>query len=184
MVKLLDSMVCDDIKKAWKPHKGEDHKPPHSCNLYDKAPDFINNHGWSVAIDGSDYSPLKMSGVGIYHVNLSAVCTIFGPCVFSSTDTTYWATVGSSRPSERNQVREHKMRRSNDDSTHESNGNRVWNSVERLWKNPASVSKRNQCNGRRDQRRRCVLCAKVLPILPNSIKEPTIGVLRLHHLCK
>ncbi|MED6180089.1 hypothetical protein PIB30_006900 [Stylosanthes scabra] len=70
--KLLDSVVCDDIKKAWKPHKGADLKPPHSCNLYDRAPDFINNHGWSVAIDGSDYSPLKMSGVGIYHVNLSA----------------------------------------------------------------------------------------------------------------
>ncbi|KAL4359434.1 hypothetical protein AHAS_Ahas08G0077000 [Arachis hypogaea] len=70
--KLLDSVVCDELKKAWNPNKGMGKKPPHICNLYDRAPDFINSHGWSVAVDGSDYSPLKMSGVGIYHVNLSA----------------------------------------------------------------------------------------------------------------
>ena len=71
--KLLDSVLCNnENKKPWD-HKGVG-KAPHSCNLYDRTPDFSNSHGWSVALDGSDYSPLKRSGVGIYHVNLSAVC--------------------------------------------------------------------------------------------------------------
>ncbi|KAK7402142.1 hypothetical protein VNO78_14172 [Psophocarpus tetragonolobus] len=67
--KLLESVFGDEIKDT---KEKRTKKPPHSCNLYDRKPDFENNYGWSVAVDGSDYSPLKSSGVGIYHVNLSA----------------------------------------------------------------------------------------------------------------
>ncbi|KAK2370779.1 vicilin seed storage protein [Trifolium repens] len=64
--KLLESVFGDEIKNA----KIVSHKSPHSVNLYDRKPDFKNSYGWSVALDGSDYSPLKSSGIGIYHVNL------------------------------------------------------------------------------------------------------------------
>ncbi|KAK7261391.1 hypothetical protein RIF29_27700 [Crotalaria pallida] len=67
--KLLESVFRNDNKET---REKVTHKPPHSCNLYDRKPDFKNDYGWSVAVDGSDYHPLKKSGVGIYHVNLSA----------------------------------------------------------------------------------------------------------------
>lgn len=71
--KLLESVLgVGDDNKNIRDQKFTD-KSPHSCNLYDRKPDFINNYGWSVALDGSDYSPLKSSGIGIYHVNLKAV---------------------------------------------------------------------------------------------------------------
>ncbi|XP_027343385.1 LOW QUALITY PROTEIN: vicilin-like seed storage protein At2g28490 [Abrus precatorius] len=66
--KLLESVFGDENKNT----RDYSRKSPHSCNLYDRKPDFMNNYGWSVAIDGYDYSPLKSSGVGIYHVNLTA----------------------------------------------------------------------------------------------------------------
>ncbi|XP_058184064.1 vicilin-like seed storage protein At2g28490 [Rhododendron vialii] len=47
-------------------------KKPHSYNLYNRKPDFENDYGSSVALDQSDYSPLKRSGVGLYLVNLNA----------------------------------------------------------------------------------------------------------------
>ncbi|XP_030441766.2 vicilin-like seed storage protein At2g28490 [Syzygium oleosum] len=55
----------DDRK--WRTGKG-----PDSYNLYDRRPDFRNDYGWSVALDESDYEPLKHSGVGVYLVNLTA----------------------------------------------------------------------------------------------------------------
>ncbi|KAE9620544.1 hypothetical protein Lal_00019574 [Lupinus albus] len=45
---------------------------PDSVNLYNRKPDFRNNHGWSIALDGRDYAPLKTARIGIYHVNLTA----------------------------------------------------------------------------------------------------------------
>ncbi|XVE59776.1 hypothetical protein DITRI_Ditri05aG0074200 [Diplodiscus trichospermus] len=47
-------------------------KAPDSYNIYKRSPDFSNDYGWSSALDGSDYSPLKDSGIGIYLVNLTA----------------------------------------------------------------------------------------------------------------
>ncbi|KAH7863078.1 hypothetical protein Vadar_013088 [Vaccinium darrowii] len=41
-------------------------------NLFDRKPDFENNYGSSVALDQSDYSPLRQSGIGLYLVNLTA----------------------------------------------------------------------------------------------------------------
>ncbi|XVE79085.1 hypothetical protein DITRI_Ditri14bG0029100 [Diplodiscus trichospermus] len=46
-------------------------KAPDSYNIYKRSPDFRNNYGWSIALDGSNYGPLKHSGVGIYLVNLT-----------------------------------------------------------------------------------------------------------------
>ncbi|XWS52707.1 hypothetical protein CRYUN_Cryun11dG0093800 [Craigia yunnanensis] len=37
-----------------------------------RSPDFRNNYGWSIVLDGSEYGPLKDSGIGIYLVNLTA----------------------------------------------------------------------------------------------------------------
>ena len=48
--------------------------PPRSYNLNKRKPDFENKYGWRVAVDGSQYHPLKSSGIGIYHEYLSAVC--------------------------------------------------------------------------------------------------------------
>jgi hypothetical protein len=70
--KLLESVFGDEIEN--KKIDQVAHKSPHSVNLYDRKPDFKNSYGWSVALDGSDYSPLKSSGIGIYHVNLKPVC--------------------------------------------------------------------------------------------------------------
>ncbi|KAL3718830.1 hypothetical protein ACJRO7_003871 [Eucalyptus globulus] len=53
--------------RRWRTGKG-----PDSYNLYDRRPDFRNDYGWSVALDESDYKPLKHSGVGVYLVNLTA----------------------------------------------------------------------------------------------------------------
>ncbi|QCE09311.1 RmlC-like jelly roll fold [Vigna unguiculata] len=46
--------------------------PPRSYNLNKRKPDFENKYGWRVAVDGSQYHPLKSSGIGIYHEYLSA----------------------------------------------------------------------------------------------------------------
>jgi hypothetical protein len=68
--KLLNSMLGKESKR--KDDKGAG-KSPDSYNLYDRRPDFSNNYGWSVALDESDYDPLKHSGIGVYLVNLTAV---------------------------------------------------------------------------------------------------------------
>ncbi|OIW15764.1 hypothetical protein TanjilG_04299 [Lupinus angustifolius] len=68
--KLLESVFKNDKNKETR--EKVVHDSHHSCNLYDRNPDFKNDYGWSTAIDGSDYHPLKKSGIGIYHVNLSA----------------------------------------------------------------------------------------------------------------
>ena len=51
-------------------------KAPDSYNIYKRSPDFRNNYGWSIALDGSDYGPLEDSGIGIYLVNLTAVINL------------------------------------------------------------------------------------------------------------
>ncbi|KAL2968754.1 hypothetical protein AAZX31_15G043600 [Glycine max] len=67
--KILESVFEDEVKNT---REKVTKTSPLSCNLYDRKPDFKNCYGWSVDQDGSEYSPLKSSGVGIYHVNLSA----------------------------------------------------------------------------------------------------------------
>ncbi|MCD7454192.1 hypothetical protein HAX54_023906 [Datura stramonium] len=51
--------------------KRVNHKAPSTYNLYNRKPDFKNNYGWSRKLDESDYSPLQVSGNGVYLVNLS-----------------------------------------------------------------------------------------------------------------
>ncbi|KAE9587944.1 putative rmlC-like jelly roll protein [Lupinus albus] len=67
--KLLESVFRNNNNKEIR--EKVVHESHHSCNLYDRNPDFKNDYGWSTALDGSDYPPLKKSGIGIYHVNLS-----------------------------------------------------------------------------------------------------------------
>ncbi|XP_028775865.1 vicilin-like seed storage protein At2g28490 [Neltuma alba] len=67
--KLLN-FVFGNVNKETK--KREIVKSPDSYNLYDRKPDFRNRFGWSVALDGYNYSPLKRSGTGVYLVNLTA----------------------------------------------------------------------------------------------------------------
>lgn len=55
---------------------------PDSYNLYDRKPDFRNAYGWSSALDGGDYSPLKIPDIGVFHVNLTAVCKQTRPYIF------------------------------------------------------------------------------------------------------
>lgn len=52
---------------------------PDSYNLYDRKPDFRNTYGWSSALDGDDYYPLKIPDIGVFHVNLTAVCKQTSP---------------------------------------------------------------------------------------------------------
>ncbi|CAK8536286.1 unnamed protein product [Lathyrus sativus] len=67
--KLLETVLGNEMPKKNSDHVTH-HHTPHSCNLYDRKPDFKNSYGSCVTVDGSDYSPLKSSGVGLYHVNL------------------------------------------------------------------------------------------------------------------
>ncbi|KAL6009365.1 hypothetical protein ACLOJK_022594 [Asimina triloba] len=63
--KLLDFVLGKENKK-------DTAKAPDSYNLYERKPDFRNNYGRSLALDESDYAPLKDSGIGVYLVYLSA----------------------------------------------------------------------------------------------------------------
>ncbi|XP_058735043.1 vicilin-like seed storage protein At2g28490 [Vicia villosa] len=45
---------------------------PDSYNLYDRKPDFKNTYGRSSALDGYDYSPLKIPDIGVFHVDITA----------------------------------------------------------------------------------------------------------------
>ncbi|KAE8731590.1 putative Mitochondrial [Hibiscus syriacus] len=49
----------------------ENHKAPISYNIYNKTPDFRNDYGWRVELDESEYRPLKHTGIGVFHVNLT-----------------------------------------------------------------------------------------------------------------
>lgn len=53
--------------------KTDNNKCPQAYNLYSKNPDFSNNYGSSIALERSDYSPLRHAGIGVYLVNLTAV---------------------------------------------------------------------------------------------------------------
>lgn len=68
--KLLETVFGKENKKA--DFKGTADSPD-SYNLYDKNPDFRNDYGWSSAVDGADYPPLKTVDTGVFHVNLTAV---------------------------------------------------------------------------------------------------------------
>ncbi|XP_044480043.1 vicilin-like seed storage protein At2g28490 [Mangifera indica] len=66
--KLLNSVFRAEDRKetrATNGHKG-------AYNIYNRRPHFKNNYGWSIALDESDYKPLKHSGIGVYLVNLTA----------------------------------------------------------------------------------------------------------------
>ncbi|KAA8550430.1 hypothetical protein F0562_002114 [Nyssa sinensis] len=65
--KLLNSVFGEENNEGNKRSKS-----PDSYNIYDRKPDFRNNYGWSMALDDSDYPPLRSSGIGIYLVNLTA----------------------------------------------------------------------------------------------------------------
>ncbi|KAF5744682.1 hypothetical protein HS088_TW07G00259 [Tripterygium wilfordii] len=66
--KLLISIFGEENRK-----KGDrTGKAPDSYNIYHRSPDFRNRYGSSMALDASDYSPLKHSGIGIFYVNLTA----------------------------------------------------------------------------------------------------------------
>lgn len=71
--KLLNSVFGSNGKTKDDPDaykgKGKSHD---AYNIFKRSADFKNDYGWSKALDESDYSPLKDSGVGVYLVNLSA----------------------------------------------------------------------------------------------------------------
>ncbi|XP_062011823.1 vicilin-like seed storage protein At2g28490 isoform X1 [Rosa rugosa] len=71
--KLLNSVFGSNDKRRDDPDtykgKGKSHD---AYNLFKRSADFKNDYGWSKALDESDYSPLKDSGVGVFLVNLSA----------------------------------------------------------------------------------------------------------------
>ncbi|KAI3461457.1 hypothetical protein Pfo_018120 [Paulownia fortunei] len=52
--------------------RGKTGKGPDAYNIYDRKPDFKNDYGWSIALDDSDYAPLKHDDFGVYLVNLTA----------------------------------------------------------------------------------------------------------------
>ncbi|XP_073022112.1 vicilin-like seed storage protein At2g28490 [Primulina eburnea] len=68
--KLLISMFGKAGKRGDK--RGRVGKGPDSYNIYDRKPDYKNDYGWSIALDESDYSPLKHDDFGVYLVNLTA----------------------------------------------------------------------------------------------------------------
>ncbi|CAA0823176.1 RmlC-like cupins superfamily protein [Striga hermonthica] len=70
---LVLSMIgrVDKRKGDEKKHRATG-KGPDAYNLYDRKPDFKNDYGWSIALDESDYEPLKYDDFGVYLVNLTA----------------------------------------------------------------------------------------------------------------
>lgn len=72
--KLLNSVLGKEPNKRGDKRT---RRTPDSYNLYKRRPDFKNNYGWSVALDESDYTPLKHSGIGVFLVNLTAVVYYF-----------------------------------------------------------------------------------------------------------
>ena len=77
--KLWESLVGKQNRRGDRDKRG-DRKAgsdtgsgPDPYNLYDRDPDFRNAYGWSIALDGHTYHPLKRSGIGVFLVNLTAV---------------------------------------------------------------------------------------------------------------
>lgn len=70
--KLLETVFGKELNNKAEKNKGTAGSPD-SYNLYDKKPDFRNPYGWSSALDGNDYPPLKTPDTGVFHVNLTAV---------------------------------------------------------------------------------------------------------------
>ena len=70
--KLLNSFFGRQEEQKQQQQNQQNVDYPDSYNLYDRKPDFQNDYGWSLALDGDDYAPLRKSGVGIYLVNLIA----------------------------------------------------------------------------------------------------------------
>ncbi|KAF3648638.1 putative something about silencing protein 10-like [Capsicum annuum] len=74
--KFLNSLFGDEGNKRDKKRGDEGSrgrgKGPDSYNLFDRKPDYKNDYGWSLALDKSEYPPLKHTDVGVYLVNLSA----------------------------------------------------------------------------------------------------------------
>ncbi|XP_039115228.1 vicilin-like seed storage protein At2g28490 [Dioscorea cayenensis subsp. rotundata] len=64
--KLVSSLISKKKRKGGRVHS------PESLNLYNTEPGFCNDYGTSVSIDKHQYSPLKISGIGVYYVNLTA----------------------------------------------------------------------------------------------------------------
>ncbi|XP_059315095.1 vicilin-like seed storage protein At2g28490 [Lycium ferocissimum] len=69
--KFLNNVFGDEGNRREKRRRGTS-KGPDSFNLFDRKPDYKNDYGWSLALDQSEYSPLKHSDIGVYLVNLSA----------------------------------------------------------------------------------------------------------------
>lgn len=69
--KLFQSVLGEENKNIENKDRGDS---PDSYNLYDRKHDFKNGYGWSSALDGDDYSLLKIPDIGVFHVNLTAVC--------------------------------------------------------------------------------------------------------------
>lgn len=67
--KLMKNVLGKEKKKIENKDRADS---PDSYNLYDRKPDFRNAYGWSSALDGGDYSPLKIPDIGVFHVNLTA----------------------------------------------------------------------------------------------------------------
>ncbi|KAK4363141.1 hypothetical protein RND71_018382 [Anisodus tanguticus] len=86
--KFLNNLFGDEGNKREK-RRGDDRgrgkgkgkgKGPDSFNLFDRKPDYKNDYGWSLALDQTEYSPLKHPDVGVYLVNLTAVTHLHHPC--------------------------------------------------------------------------------------------------------
>ncbi|KAK3206049.1 hypothetical protein Dsin_020095 [Dipteronia sinensis] len=94
--KLINSVLGTGIGTGNKKDKDDrgTSKGPDSFNIYDRKPDFKNNYGWSIALDDSDYKPLKHSGIGVYLVNLTAG-SMMAPHV-NPTATEYGVVLGGS----------------------------------------------------------------------------------------
>ncbi|XP_004505960.1 vicilin-like seed storage protein At2g28490 [Cicer arietinum] len=67
--KLFQSVLGEENKNIENKDRGDS---PDSYNLYDRKHDFKNGYGWSSALDGDDYSLLKIPDIGVFHVNLTA----------------------------------------------------------------------------------------------------------------
>lgn len=68
--KLLKRVFGNNNLKARE--KGT-HNSSQCYNLYHRKPDFINNYGSTVYLDGSNFSPLNNSGIAVHLLNLTAV---------------------------------------------------------------------------------------------------------------
>ncbi|KAK6144441.1 hypothetical protein DH2020_021261 [Rehmannia glutinosa] len=92
--KLLVSLFGKRDKRGDE-KKGETGKGPDVYNIYDRKPDFRNDYGWSIALDESDYEPLKYDDFGVYLVNLTATLFDTPLQVICPQNLLYFLNVGS-----------------------------------------------------------------------------------------